>query len=100
MMNARRASDLRCPSLAMRFFLSPRWETTKANRDFVRLSMPHHSENSPTERLTDSDLYRLLPSVNELLLTSACQSLLASHPRYRLITAIRANLSSLRQQIA
>ncbi len=46
------------------------------------------------------DLYRLLPSVNELLLTPACQSLLENHPRNRVLVAVRATLASLRHEIA
>ena len=46
------------------------------------------------------DLYRLLPGVNELLLTPECQSLLENHPRNRVLVAVRATLASLRQEIA
>jgi L-seryl-tRNA(Ser) seleniumtransferase len=62
--------------------------------------MKNTSDGSTTQNLRDRDLYRLLPSVNELLLTSACQSLLDGHPRYRLLTAVRATLAALRQEIA
>ena len=46
------------------------------------------------------DLYRLLPSVNEFLLTPACQALIDTYPRNRILTAMRASLASLRQEIA
>jgi L-seryl-tRNA(Ser) seleniumtransferase len=59
--------------------------------------MTNHTD---TQRLHDPDLYRLLPSVNEVLLTPECASLLASYPRHRVLLAIRATLTSLRRQIA
>ena len=72
-------------------------ETTKL---IGRLSMRHHSENALTQRPHDLDLYRFLPSVNEVLLTPECASLLASYPRNRVLMAIRATLTSVRRQIA
>ena len=46
------------------------------------------------------ELYRLLPSVHDLLLAPACQSLLVSHSRHRVLAAARATLDSLRNEIA
>jgi L-seryl-tRNA(Ser) seleniumtransferase len=53
-----------------------------------------------TQRPGDTDLYRMLPSVNEVLITPQCQSLLALHPRHRLLAWVRIALASLRQEIA
>jgi L-seryl-tRNA(Ser) seleniumtransferase len=46
------------------------------------------------------DLYRLLPSVNDLLLTPVCRSLLDSHSRNAVLHAARAVLDDLRREIA
>ncbi len=46
------------------------------------------------------DLYRLLPSVNDVLLSPACEMLLNAYPRERVLHAIRAVLDSLRREIA
>jgi L-seryl-tRNA(Ser) seleniumtransferase len=62
--------------------------------------MTHHSENTATQRLPGLDLYRMLPSVNEVLLTPEYQSLLSSLPRDRLLEAVRTTLAGLRQEIA
>jgi L-seryl-tRNA(Ser) seleniumtransferase len=45
------------------------------------------------------DLYRLLPSVNDVLQTPGCQSLLNSFPRGRVLDAVRATLAALRQEV-
>jgi L-seryl-tRNA(Ser) seleniumtransferase len=46
------------------------------------------------------ELYRRLPSVNELLLTPEIQSLVETHGRERALEAIRVELSGLRDRIA
>jgi len=56
------------------------------------------SDKSATQNL--QDLYRLLPSVNDVLMNSAFGTLLDSYPRERVLNAVRATLSSLRQEIA
>ncbi len=60
--------------------------------------MTRASENFAAQRT--QDLYRLLPGVNEVLLTNACQALLESHSRSRVLTAVRSTLASLRQEIS
>lgn len=62
--------------------------------------MTDSSHIPTTQGVRDTDLYRMLPSVNEVLITPACQSLLPSHPRHRLLAAVRTVLASLRQEIA
>ncbi len=62
--------------------------------------MKNNSDASTTQNLRERDLYRLLPSVNEWLLSPECQSLLDSYPRHRLLAAVRATLAELRQEIA
>ena len=62
--------------------------------------MPHHRDNTVPKRIRDSDLYRLLPSVNEVLLTPECHVLLQTNPRQRVVSAVRATLANLRQEIA
>ena len=61
--------------------------------------MPN-TENTETQHLHDGGLYRLLPSVNELLLTPECESLLDSYSRRQLLNAARATLAELRREIA
>ena len=46
------------------------------------------------------DLYRLLPSVNDVLLNPACRTLLDSYPRERVVNAVREMLASVRQEVA
>jgi L-seryl-tRNA(Sec) selenium transferase len=46
------------------------------------------------------ELYRLLPSVNEVLLKPAAHALIDSHPRHRLLSSIREALATLRLEIA
>lgn len=46
------------------------------------------------------DHYRLLPSLNELLLTASFQSLLQSHSRSMVVASARATLGQIRQEIA
>ncbi len=60
--------------------------------------MTRASENFAAQRT--QDLYRLLPGVNEVLLTPGCQALLATHPRSVVLTAVRSTLASLRQEIS
>ena len=62
--------------------------------------MTKASDNAATKGLQDSDLYRLLPGVNELLLSSAGQLLLASCPRPRVLAMTRMVLAGLRREIA
>jgi L-seryl-tRNA(Ser) seleniumtransferase len=45
-------------------------------------------------------LFRALPSVNDLLLTPACQALLNTHPRNALLLAARKALAELRLEIS
>ena len=59
--------------------------------------MANISKNPATQNI--QDLYRLLPSVNEILLTPACRSLLDSFPHQRVINAIRDTLAALRLEI-
>src|SRR4051812_24677479 len=63
-------------------------------------AMTKASYNSASKGLQDSHLYRLLPGVNELLLSPAGQLLLASHPRPRVLAVTRAGLAALRREIA
>jgi L-seryl-tRNA(Ser) seleniumtransferase len=65
-----------------------------------RTPMKNNSDASTTQNLRERDLYRLLPSVNELLLTPGCRCLLDSYPRHRLVAGVRATLSEIRQEIA
>ena len=44
-------------------------------------------------------LFRLLPSVNDLLLASGCQTLFDTHPRNALLLAARKSLAELRLEI-
>ncbi len=46
------------------------------------------------------ELYRLLPSVNELLFMPACRMLLENYPRARVLGATRATLAGLLEEIA
>jgi L-seryl-tRNA(Ser) seleniumtransferase len=46
------------------------------------------------------DLYRMIPSVNDVLLTSECRDLLDAHPRQSLLFATRRVLATLRMEIA
>jgi L-seryl-tRNA(Ser) seleniumtransferase len=45
------------------------------------------------------ELFRQLPGVDEVLLAPACGALLASHPRPRLVNAVRNVLAALRREI-
>jgi L-seryl-tRNA(Ser) seleniumtransferase len=56
------------------------------------------SDKSATQNL--QELYRLLPSVNDVLMSPACGVLLASCPRERVVNVVRKTLSSLRKEIA
>ena len=71
---------------------------TRAASDEPPITMTNASENLAGHSL--QDLYRLLPGVNELLLMSACQSLLESYPRRRVLAVTRAMLDHLRREIA
>ena len=55
------------------------------------------SDKSANQSL--QNLYRLLPSVNDVLLSTACGSLLHSYPRERVLQVVRATLDSVRQEI-
>ena len=44
-----------------------------------------------------SALYRLLPSIHELLLTPACAALATAHSRDMLVAAARTTLDDIRQ---
>ena len=55
------------------------------------------SDKSANQSL--QNLYRLLPSVNDVLLSPACEAVLHSYPRERVLQAVRATLDSLRQEI-
>lgn len=61
--------------------------------------MLHDAANTTTPEFRD-ELYRLLPSVNEVLLKPAAQALAESHPRHRLLSSIREVLTTLRLEIA
>src|SRR5947209_15122550 len=58
------------------------------------------SDSTASKDLQDSDLYQLLPGVNELLLSPVGQLLLASCPRPRVLAVTRAVLAGLRREIA
>ena len=62
--------------------------------------MTKASDNTASKGQQDGDLYRLLPGVNEVLLSPAGQLLLASHPRARILAVTRAVLGDLRREIA
>ena len=59
--------------------------------------MTDTSDNLTAQR---QDLYRLLPSVNDVLQAPGCKSLFDSFPRSRIVSATRATLASLRREIA
>ncbi len=60
--------------------------------------MAKSSESPATQDA--QELYRLLPSVNEFLLTPGCRLLLDRYPRNRVVDAARAAFAELRLQIA
>jgi L-seryl-tRNA(Ser) seleniumtransferase len=66
--------------------------------------MALNSENSAIPGVRDpanhGDLYRMLPSVNDVLLTSAFRALADAYPRHRLLSATRATLAVIRSEIA
>ncbi len=70
----------------------------------AKRKMSHDSENTMDagdERAEQphSQLYRQLPSVNDVLLAPECQFLYNSHPRHRIVSSARAVLAGLRLEI-
>ncbi len=60
--------------------------------------MAIHDLQQPNE--TQHGLFRLLPSVNDVLLMPACQSIVTGHPRSVLLAAVREVLDELRLEIS
>jgi len=46
------------------------------------------------------ELYRTLPSVNDLILAPACQALADNHSPFAIVSAARESLANLRREIA
>jgi len=57
-------------------------------------------KSNPTQETTHDELYRRLPSVNELLLTPGIETLIQTHGRGRVLDVIRVALASLRDRIS
>jgi L-seryl-tRNA(Ser) seleniumtransferase len=58
-------------------------------------------DTAPTQRSEESSqLYRLLPSVNDVLLTTEVRALFDAYPRHRVLSAARQTLACLRSEIA
>jgi L-seryl-tRNA(Ser) seleniumtransferase len=66
--------------------------------------MALNSENSAIPGVQDpanhGELYRMLPSVNDVLLTPEFRTLAEAYPRYRLLSATRDTLTVIRSEIA
>jgi L-seryl-tRNA(Ser) seleniumtransferase len=66
--------------------------------------MAINSENSAIPGVLDpanrGELYRMLPSVNDVLLTPAFLALVEAYPRQRLLSVTRATLAIIRSEIA
>ncbi len=58
------------------------------------------TNEEPTNGKDIERLYRLLPSLNDLLLTASFEALLQSHSRSMVVASARATLAQIRQQIS
>lgn len=58
------------------------------------------TNEEPTNGKDIESLYRLLPSLNDLLLTAGIEALIRSHSRGMVVASARATLAQIRQQIS
>jgi L-seryl-tRNA(Ser) seleniumtransferase len=61
--------------------------------------LPMKMRNPQTEDDTSHQLFRLLPSVSDLLLTPACRQLLATHPHNAVVSSARQSIAELRLEV-